>query len=64
MVKKYSTKIGNQKKKKKKTNKPSQGNGNVVEWVDHSFIKNYTDHDAMKELLESLETKHFNVLEW
>ena len=62
MLKKYSTRIENQKKKKKKKKKSSQNN--VVEWVDTSFIKKYTDHDAMKELLESLETKHFNILEW
>ena len=62
MLKKYSSKIETtqKKKKKKKKKKPEV----LVEWVDNSYIKNYTDHEALKLFMEQTETKYHNISEW
>ena len=60
MLKKYSSKVESTPKKKKKKKKKAE----VQEWVDTSFIKNYTDHEALKLLMEEVETKYHNIAEW
>ena len=61
MLKKYSSKIETTNKKKKKKKKKAEVSR---EWVDTSFIKTYTDHDALKLLMEDVETKYHNIAEW
>ena len=61
MIKKYSNRIETQKKKKKKKKKAA--NNDVIEWVDNSYIKKYTDYDALKEFLDSIETKFNKIAE-
>ena len=60
MLLKYSARMesGPNKKKKKKKKK-----SNIMEWVDTSFIKNYNDHDQMKETLSRIENEHPNITE-
>ena len=36
----------------------------MVEWVDNSYIKSYTDYEALKVLMEDIERKYPNISEW
>ena len=60
MIKKYSSRIETSKKKKKKK---KQADNKVVEWVDNSYIKKYTDYDEFKQLFDSIEAKYHNLAE-
>ena len=60
MIQKYSSRLENQKKKKKKKKQKSE----VAEWVDTSFIKNYTDQDQLKDVLTAVEAAHPHIAEW
>ena len=57
---KFSSKIEISPKKKKKKKKKAA----LVEWVDNSYIKSYTDYEALKVLMEDIERKYPNISEW
>ena len=59
MLKKYSERLDKQKKKKKKKKKALQ----PIEWVDNSFIKSYSDHDQLSDILESVQAEHHGIAE-
>jgi len=59
MLKKYSERLDKQKKKKKKKKKTLQ----PIEWVDTSFIKSYSDHDQLSDILETVQAEHHGIAE-
>lgn len=59
MLKKYSERLDKQKKKKKKKKKVFQ----PIEWVDTSFIKTYSDHDQMRDILDKVQTDFPEIAE-
>merc|ERR1712223_769960 len=59
-LEKYSPKIEISPKKKKKKKKKAV----LEEWVDNSYIKNYTDYETLKVLLEETERKYPSISEW
>ena len=59
MLKKYSERLDKQKKKKKKKKKACE----PIEWVDKSFIKNYSDHDEMKDILGNIQEQYPEIAE-
>ena len=59
MLKKYSERLDKQKKKKKKKKKVFQ----PIEWVDTSFIKTYSDHDQMRDILDKIQADYPDIAE-
>jgi len=61
MLKKYSERLEKQTKKKKKRKKKKQLE--PIEWVDTSFIKCYSDHDQMRDILDKVEADYPEIAE-